>query len=241
MGNQVVPYNSTAAAPAAPTKTGNTFVGWFTDAGLTNVFSFATPITADITLYAKWTVNNYTVTFNSNGGTAVTGQVIPYNSTATAPAAPTKAGSILAGWFTDAGLTSVFNFATPITADITLYAKWQLGTLDIDANGSYDALTDGLLVIRYLFGLSGAALTDNAIGSGATRADAEGIASYLSGLLPLLDVDADGQPDALTDGLLVVRYLFGLRGAPLVQAALGLDATRTAAADIQAYLQDLMP
>ena len=241
VGSQVVPYNSLASAPPAPTKAGNTFAGWYADAGLSNAFNFATPITADITLFAKWTVNNYTVSFESNGGTVVANQVVPYNSTASTPATPTKTGNTFAGWFTDPGLTSAFSFATPITADLTLHAKWQPGTLDIDADGSYDALTDGLLVIRYLFGLSGAALTDNAIGSGATRADAEEIASCLSGLLPLLDVDADGQPDALTDGLLIVRYLFGLRGTPLVQGALGPDATRTDAADIQAYLQDLMP
>jgi uncharacterized repeat protein (TIGR02543 family)/uncharacterized repeat protein (TIGR01451 family) len=145
--NQLVAFNNTAATPAPPpTKAGSTFAGWYSDAGLTTLFNFATPITADITLYAKWTLNTYTVTFNSNAGSAVPSQVVNHNATATAPAPPpTKAGSTFAGWYVDAALTTLFNFATPITADITLFAKWALvsftapsptGTGDIAASFS---------------------------------------------------------------------------------------------------------
>ena len=185
--------------------------------------------------------SNVTVSFDSNGGTAVSSQVVPNNSTASTPTPPTKTGNTFAGWYSDAGLTSAFSFATPITADITLYAGWQPGTIDIDADGNYDALTDGLLIVRYLYGLSGAPLTDGVLGNNATRTGAGPIASYLIGISPLLDVDADGQPDPRTDGLLIIRYLFGLRGASLLQGALGEHATRTDAADIEAYLQGLMP
>jgi hypothetical protein len=55
---------------------------------MTNAFLFTTPITADLTLFAKWTLNNYTVSFNSNGGSAVNSQSVQYNSTATQP--PTR-------------------------------------------------------------------------------------------------------------------------------------------------------
>ena len=112
--------------------------------------------------------------------------------------------------------------------------------LDADGNASYDALTDGLLVIRYLFGLTGGALTNGAIGTGATRIDATAVLTQLDYLKPLLDVDGNGQADALTDGLMLMRYLFGLRGGALVAGAIGPGALRNAA-QIEAYIQSLVP
>ena len=126
IAGQTVPYNTTATLPVAPTRTGYTFAGWFSDAALTTPFVFATPVTADIMLYAKWTANTYAVTFTSNGGSAVASQTVAYNTTATLPVAPTRTGYTFAGWFSDAALTTPFVFATPVTADITLYAKWTI-------------------------------------------------------------------------------------------------------------------
>ncbi len=123
---QNVNYNAMATTPTAPTQTGYTFVGWYTDAAGTTAFNFTTPITAAITLYAKWTINQYTVTFNSQGGSAVASQNVNYNATATQPTPPTKTGCTFAGWCTDAAGTSAFSFTTPITAAITLYAKWMI-------------------------------------------------------------------------------------------------------------------
>lgn len=56
-----------------------------------------------------------------------------------------------------------------------------------------------------------------------------------------LDIDGNGTADALTDGLLVIRYIFGFRGSTLISDAIGAGATRTTAADIEAYLAQLMP
>ena len=113
-------------------------------------------------------------------------------------------------------------------------------TLDIDNNGSYDALTDGLMVIRFLFGLTGPSLINNAVAAGAPRSDAVIIGTYLDDIRPLLDIDGNGQADALTDGLMVIRYLFGLRGGPLIQNAVG-NGVRTTAAQIEPYIQSLAP
>ena len=126
VASQHIAYNGTATAPAIPTRTGYTFAGWYSNAALTTSFSFSTPITSDITLYAKWTPNIYTVNFNSNGGSAVTSQYVAYSGTANMPAAPTRAGYTFAGWYSNAALTTVFSFSTPITSDITLYAKWTV-------------------------------------------------------------------------------------------------------------------
>ena len=119
-----------------------------------------------------------------------------------------------------------------------------VGTLDIDASGAptrYDALTDGLMTLRYLFGLTDTSLTNSALGGTATRTLPADIKAYLDAIRVDLDVDGNGSADALTDGLLILRYLFGIQGPSLIAGAVGTNATRTTAPDIQAYIQSLMP
>jgi uncharacterized repeat protein (TIGR02543 family) len=137
VSSQSIAHNNTATTPTAPTRTGYTFAGWYSDSGLTSAFAFTTPITADTTLYAKWSINNYTVSFDSNNGSAVTSQSVAYNNTATTPSAPTKTGFTFAGWYSDTGLTSAFAFTTPITVDTVLYAKWTINnyTVSFTSNG----------------------------------------------------------------------------------------------------------
>lgn len=115
--------------------------------------------------------------------------------------------------------------------------------LDLDGNGAADALTDGLLAMRSMFGFSGNALVNGAIGAGATRDTAAQISLFISrGTANLaLDIDGNGKIDALTDGLLIMRYLFGFRGAALTNGAVASDATRTSDTAIEAYLASLLP
>ena len=133
------------------------------------------------------------------------------------------------------------------------YANWRAlrffgpggpTTLDVDVSQSatkYDALTDGLLILRHLFGLTGTSLSSGALGGTATRTDPVAIKNYLAGISSQLDVDGNGHADALTDGLLIVRYLFGLRGAALTAGAYDPSGSRTSAAAIESYIQSLMP
>ncbi|MEO8136190.1 MAG: hypothetical protein ABI831_19715, partial [Betaproteobacteria bacterium] len=117
-------------------------------------------------------------------------------------------------------------------------------TLDVDASitqSRYDALTDGLLVLRYLFGLTGSSLTANALGLTATRTTPATILGYLDSIRPALDIDDNGASDALTDGLLIIRYLFGLRGNSLITNAFDPLGNRTTATNIENYIQSLMP
>ena len=115
------------------------------------------------------------------------------------------------------------------------------GALDADGNGSYDALTDGLLILRYLFGLNGAGLINGALGPGATANTPELALARMNLLRPAYDVDGNLQFDALTDGLLILRYLFGLTGAALTNGAVGAGAARTNSTTIEAYLLTLRP
>ena len=104
-------------------------------------------------------------------------------------------------------------------------------------DGDTKALTDGLLVLRHLFGFAGTTLTGGALGASAVRTDGEIIASYLNKKTGNLDIDGDGSTTALTDGLLLLRYLFGFDGSTLIDGALGNGAARETAEDIKSYIQ----
>ena len=150
---QSVVSGQKATAPADPTKTGYTFAGWYTDAACTIAYDFNTAVTANITVYAKWTeseaTQNYTVVFNTNGGSNVVSQTIAEGQKATRPGTPIKSGYSFAGWYTDAACTNEFNFNTPITASITLFAKWNEDsaeetyyTVSFNLNGYGSAIAD---------------------------------------------------------------------------------------------------
>ena len=110
----------------------------------------------------------------------------------------------------------------------------------LDGNDNYDALTDGLLLLRGMFGLDGDALIAGTVASDATYKLAEDIETRIANLGDLADIDGNGEIDALTDGLLTLRYLFGLEGETLVAGVVAADATRTTS-EIEAHLKMLMP
>jgi uncharacterized repeat protein (TIGR02543 family) len=115
---------SVNAPSPAPEREGYTFGGWFTSTAFDDEFEFPYEMGADYTLYAKWTVDQYTVTFDIGDcpGAAPDNQTVDYGSYATEPD-PSIVGYYVFGWTTDDG--TPFNFAnTPITGDITLHADW---------------------------------------------------------------------------------------------------------------------
>lgn len=114
-------------------------------------------------------------------------------------------------------------------------------TLDIDDNGQAKALTDGLLTLRYLFNFRGDTLTNKAVASDAKRNTADAIVSYLDQCKPVFDIDDNGETKALTDGLLILRYMFNFRGDTLTNKAVAPDAKRKTAAEIEPYIQSLYP
>ncbi|WP_259620158.1 InlB B-repeat-containing protein [Paenibacillus doosanensis] len=135
---QQVNYNGHATQPAtAPTKEGYTFGGWYTDDAYGTAFDFAnTAIKGSTTVYAKWIINGYTVSFNTDGGTEVPAQQVNYNGHATQPAtAPTKEGYTFGGWYTDDAYGTAFDFAnTAITGTTTVYAKWNINQYTVSFN-----------------------------------------------------------------------------------------------------------
>lgn len=128
-------------------RDGYIFAGWYTDADCMTTFNFDQILTADITIYAKWVSDSttmYTVTFNYNYGEtpiSTTTEVEEGSSVAT-PTTPTRdsvttkghqaADFVFGGWYTDAACTTVYNFSSAVTQDMTLYAKWT-GTYIFEA------------------------------------------------------------------------------------------------------------
>ena len=116
----------------------------------------------------------------------------------------------------------------------------QNNSLDIDGNGTADALSDGVLILREFFGFSGDTLINGAVASNATRTTADDIQAYISQIESSLDIDGNGTADALTDGVLILRHLFGFSGDTLINGAIASDATRTTANEIANAIDDLI-
>lgn len=110
--------------PNDPSKAGYTFAGWYSDEACTSEFNFDTQITSDTTVYAKWTINSYIVSFETYGGSETASQTVTYGSKATVPAQPQRAGFTFGGWYKDSSMSEEFDFNSDITSDTTIYAKW---------------------------------------------------------------------------------------------------------------------
>lgn len=108
-----------------PIVEGFTFDGWYADKAHETKFDFNTQITSDTKVYAKWTANDYEVSFVTEHGDAPDSQNVPYNETADDPGKLTEEGYTFIGWYTDETYTKEFDFSTPITGDTKVYAKWE--------------------------------------------------------------------------------------------------------------------
>ncbi|MCQ2549263.1 MAG: InlB B-repeat-containing protein [Lachnospiraceae bacterium] len=170
---QTVADGNKATEPVAPTASGYTFGGWYTDTALTAAYDFNSAVTADLTLYAKWTQNGtqppaptyYTVSFNMSGhGTQITGQSVEDGGKVTKPANPTASGYTFKGWYTDSTFQTAFDFGTAIHADTTLYAKWVTNSVTpADPTNPKTGDNSNLLLWVVLLAVSGAVLYGTAI------------------------------------------------------------------------------
>jgi uncharacterized repeat protein (TIGR02543 family) len=116
---QLVPYGTKASQPATTAREGYTFDGWYNGNTLWN---FNNPVTDDITLTAKWSLNLYHVAFVSENAT-ISSQNVYHGQTANEPAAPEREGHTFEGWYRG---NSLWNFNNPVTENVTLTAKWSL-------------------------------------------------------------------------------------------------------------------
>ena len=158
-GNQLeftefVKHGEHADNPPALSKEGYALTGWYTDSDCTRPYDFATPVTENLNLYAKWERGLYTVTFNNGYGgsygadTPWAPQYVEYWRTVTPPTEyPTRSGYSFQGWSTTAdGASGYWNFSEDkIKGDTTLYAIWKgnLYTVTLDANDGIFTLQGG--------------------------------------------------------------------------------------------------
>jgi len=150
--NQVIENGDKVARPINPTRPRSTFVDWFSDSQLKEKYDFSNPVTKDITIYAKWQVENnyqpnwdytggngtgnntgnnhvtqvkYTIKFDSNGGSEIEDQIVEGGNNTIKPNDPIKEGYVFDGWYIDKDLEIVYDFKTAVKENITLYAKWN--------------------------------------------------------------------------------------------------------------------
>lgn len=122
--SQTVDAGKKFTRPADPVDSRAIFQGWYTDENYTTAYDFGSAVETDLNLYAKWK-DGYRVVFQTAYGTAPAEQKVALNGKATKPADPTATGYIFKGWYTSQLYAAEFDFNTPITADTTLYAKWN--------------------------------------------------------------------------------------------------------------------
>ena len=122
--------NTTISEPEDPVRTGYSFNGWYKDAACTQAWNFADWLTGDMTLYAGWTVNQYTITFDTAGGSEIASITQDYGTAIIAPADPTREGYTFTGW----------DKAIPTTMpaeNVIIKAQWKINqyTITFDTAG----------------------------------------------------------------------------------------------------------
>ena len=139
----------TATALKTASKTGYTFGGWFTssDCSGTAVTSLsATGYTSNITLYAKWTAINYTITYNTNGGNSIAQKTYTIETATFSLPTPTRDGYTFKGWYSNGSFSgsTTTQIAKGSTGDRTYYAKWEGNACTITVNANPSELTSRL-------------------------------------------------------------------------------------------------
>ncbi len=120
----LVPYEELVEPPTNVYREGHTFIGWYLSLDYETEFNVNTPITEDIDLYARWSINVYTVDFLDRGVQFAPTQNISYGSKATKPASdPVREDYTFLGWYLG---NSLYDFNNEVKTNITLTAKWVL-------------------------------------------------------------------------------------------------------------------
>lgn len=154
VADEAISENNKISMPSNLHKDGYTLVGWYLDNTYQNEYDFNTPITSDLTLYAKWVVSEYKVTFN---GTTLPDVEVKHGEHIEKPSNPTKTGYTFVGWYSDNACTTVFDFEnTIITKDTTIYELFKKinDSSDIDDkdNGSGNVTNPGDIEVEAVSG-----------------------------------------------------------------------------------------
>ena len=180
---------SISTSPGTPTRSGYTFNGWFAAAsgGTAITFPYTHGQTANFTLYAQWSANALVVTYNTQGGSAISnGSTTTGGSISTSPGTPTRLGYAFNGWFaaSSGGTAISFPYAHGQTADFTLYSQWTANnnTITFNSNGGSGSMGDQTIATAASANLTTNAFTRTGYSFAGwnTLADGTGI-SYADG------------------------------------------------------------
>ncbi len=143
------PKTTVETLPIPPTKAGLTFEGWYKEPEYTNAFTASTEVIRSMTVYAKWSIDQYTIDFDVNDGDSIapSNQTKVYNELVDTVAAPTRAGYNFAGWYTSEVTVNpqgtAFNFETDkVTGDMTLHAGWNEYSYTVTFDGNETDVED---------------------------------------------------------------------------------------------------
>lgn len=142
LNSMEITYGEEIGLLPVPIKDGFEFRGWYyNDIKISETSKNLTNKAENITLTANWQkiigVTYYNITFNSNGGSLVNSVEIEEGSKLSKPQDPIKDGYIFIGWFTDNEFNNTYDFSEDVISNLTLYAKWEEITDDIDVSDWY--------------------------------------------------------------------------------------------------------
>lgn len=149
-GNTINPLEGEIASPLTkpedPKKDGYKFAGWYQDKNLTKLYTFEKFPEKDITLYAKWTLEDYTINYNLNGGQNNENNPTTYNKEEIKTLySPTKKGYKFLGWYTEENFINEIKDTSNQNTNLNLYAKWEIKditiTLEKENETSIDKIT----------------------------------------------------------------------------------------------------
>ena len=127
--SKTITYNNAYGTLCTPTRAGYSFAGWYTAASGGTQVTSSTKLTTgqNQTIYAHWTANNYTLTYNNNGGSGCSSKPITYGSTYGTLCTPSRSGYTFLGWYTAANGGTQVTSSTALwsASNQTIYAHWE--------------------------------------------------------------------------------------------------------------------
>ena len=141
VGAKTVTYDQTIGTLSTPIRTGYTFLGWYDTNGKQVTESTIYQTVGNTTLTAKWQANTYTLSFDSNGGSAVNAKTVTYDQTIGTLSTPTRTGHTFLGWYDSAGKQVTASTVYQTAENSTLTAQWQVNAYTVTwLNSSGNAL-----------------------------------------------------------------------------------------------------
>ena len=126
-----ITYGDSISLPDDPQKEGHTFEGWALDENYDEAFDYDTMPAYDISLYAKWSVNDYDITFRKTDDKILSSSTITYGDPISLPDDPIKEGHTFEGWYVDADYDEAYDYDTMPAYDVTVHPKWTVNDYEI--------------------------------------------------------------------------------------------------------------